>query len=155
MNGGGPVHLGDVFTLHHRRAGIRLDFHDAGVRGVKLTDDIAVQLADRDRDELRITLAAPFEARHAGGETWPIDPAGDDERLGRIAFALRHAWLARCEADDDGTLRAVFERGLTVVAPPAPDRAAWALSHAAFELGAVPGGGLAVHQVGDAAPHAR
>lgn len=144
-----------MFTLHDREAGVRLDFHDAGVRGVRLTDQIAIQLADRDRDELRITLAAPFTARHPNGELWPLDPAGDDERLGRLAFALRHNWLARCDAERDGTLHVVLQSGLTVVAPPAPDQPAWELAHRSFHLAADAGGGLAVQRADGAGHSAR
>lgn len=134
-----------MITLAHGPEGVRISFHDANVTRVVLTDRVSFDVADRDRDALRVTLASPFEVRHARGETWALDPErDDDERLGRLAFALRHAWLVTCGATADGTLTVQLEGGLTVVAAPDPGEEAWELSHDRFQVVAMAGGRLAV-----------
>lgn len=134
-----------MIRLDHRPDGVQLAFHDADVTRVALTDRVAFDVTDRDRDTLRVSLATPFEVRHARGETWTLDPErDDDERLGRLAFALRRAWLASCAATGDGTLTVTLEGGVTIVAPADPDDEAWELAHERFQVVGMAGGELAV-----------
>jgi hypothetical protein len=146
-----------VIRLDQRPDGARLVFHDADVTRVVLTDRVAFEVSDRDRDTLRVSIATPFEVRHARGEVWTLDPErDDDERLGRLAFALRHAWLAGCEATSDGTLTVQLEGGLTIVAPADPDDEAWELAHERFQVVGMAGGELAVWDAaGGGAPPGR
>lgn len=139
------VHLGTVIRLERRPDGIQIAFHDATVTRVVLTDRVSFDVTDRDRDALRVTLATPFEVRHRRGEVWRLDPErDDDERLGRLAFALRHAWLATCGASADGTLTVQLEGGMTIAAAPDPGDEAWELAHERFQVVGMAGGELAV-----------
>jgi hypothetical protein len=142
-----------VITLSQPAGGIQLAFHDAEVTRVVLTDRVAFDATDRDRDTLRIALATRFEVRHARGETWALDPErDDDERLGRLAFALHHGWVITCGAAAGGTLTIQMEGGMTIVAPPDPGEEAWELSHERFQVVALAGGGLAVWDAARAEP---
>jgi hypothetical protein len=133
-----------VVRLDERPDGVQVTFHDAEVTRVVLTERVAFEATDRDRDTLRISLSTPFEVRHGRTETWALDPErDDDERLGRLAFALRHGWVITCAAASDGTLTVQLEGGMAIVAPPDPDDEAWELAHERFQVVALAGGGLA------------
>ena len=132
-----------MFTLRPRRDGAELAFGDARVTAVTLADQFRIALTDADRDTARIALLGAFEARVPGGDPWQLDwRRHDDDRLGRLAFALHEAWLTWCRASERGVLTMVFENGVTLTAPPGPDDDGWELTHERFRIAGGAGGTL-------------
>lgn len=145
-----------MLTLQPHRDGTELAFHDAKVTAVALADAFRLDIADADRDTLRVALLGAFEATLPAQDPWRLDwRERDDERLGRLAFALHETWLTWCRATERGVLRMVFENGIAVTAAPASDRDGWELTHERFRLAGVAGGSLAREERADAGDHAR
>jgi hypothetical protein len=132
-----------VIALHHRPDGTDVTFHDANVTRVSLTDRLTLDVRDRDGDALRVVLLAPLEVTHGSGETWSLRPGDGDDKLARLAFALRDTWLLTCGTDARGTRSMVFEAGVTIRVAPDPLAEAWSLLNDRFRLAGVAGVELA------------
>jgi hypothetical protein len=134
-----------MITWNREDGDVEIQLSDAEVSSVTLTVQLAVVIADKDRDYLTVTLSTPFNVRERDNREWhTVDPEEGGPALGRLVVALRNKAATRCHISADGTLALEFGGDVTLSVPPDAHYEAWDVDHKGFKIVAGPGGALAI-----------